>query len=115
MEAVEGLGPRKWPMCDDTWGLRGQLLKELRYRQALSQSFLHLADMEREYLERLPHTFMVFRGCDRRRVMDVSWTTNLRVAQAFARGHRSTRVKNPIVATGVVAKAGLFGIILSSG
>ena len=92
-----------WSHCDDTWRLRIPLLSFLRMHAPPILS----AD-EQKIFNALPERVRVFRGCPRERTMGLSWTTERHVAERFAHGHRGIRVPDPVVATGLIAKADIF-------
>jgi len=53
----------------------------------------------------LPDLVTVYRGNDAQRIVGLSWSTKLEVAESFARGHRVTNNANPVVATTTIAKS----------
>ena len=50
----------------------------------------------------------VYRGCGRRRVRGLPWTTDRAIAAKFAHGGRFPAPHDPVVASAVIAKADLF-------
>jgi hypothetical protein len=87
----------EWPTCDATWSFRDLLLTRLR-RYAPNPLFKSPPDQ----------TLTVWRGCDRDRVLGLSWTTDRKIAQGFARGHRGIRYPNPVVAYAEVTPSAVF-------
>ena len=50
----------------------------------------------------------IYRGCGRRRVRSLPWTTDRAVADKFARGGRFPQPPDPVIACAEIAKANLF-------
>jgi hypothetical protein len=92
-----------WSVCDATWWLQVPLLNILR----MHAPAILPAD-EQKVFDALPERVPVFRGCSRERTMGLSWTTERRVAERFAHGHRGIRVPDPVIATGLIAKADIL-------
>lgn len=92
-----------WDVCDATWDVQDLLLGALREHAPAI-----LSDEERGIFDTLPDPVRVFRGCSRERVEGVSWTTERRVAEGFAHGHRFIPVPDPVVATAMIAKDSIF-------
>jgi hypothetical protein len=63
---------------------------------------------QREFFDALPAQVKVFRGCSRLRVRGVAWTTDRTVAEGYARGHRTLRVSEPVVASAIIPKQYIF-------
>lgn len=100
-----------WDDCDDTWDLQEKLLDDLEYR---SEGYLpeqHLSERSKDFFDRLPATIDLYRGCSRSRLYGVSWTTDLKVAEGFARGHRGIQVPNAGVASAQLAKRDIFTVM----
>jgi len=53
----------------------------------------------------LPGTITVYRGCDRRFVGGVSWSTEREVAEFFATGGRYGRPDDPVIVTATIQKS----------
>jgi len=94
-----------WSVCDATWRARTRLLRVLEAMQ-LAEPFFSQA--QRRFFDGLPANVPVFRGCSRPRVLGVAWTTDRTVAERFARGHRSIRVPEPVIASAIVPKERIF-------
>jgi hypothetical protein len=88
---------RQWPGCDDTWDWLPDLLWIMRRYREYAPS--------RKFLGR---TLQVYRGCTSDRVLGISWTTNRKVAEKFAYGHRGIRNPNPVIATAMIPPSGIF-------
>jgi hypothetical protein len=103
-ESAETFWPifRKWwPACDCAGGWNW-LLAEIFHR-------VGPAPDPGEFFHSLPDCITVYRGASRERIEGaISWTTNLKVAQHFAHGHRLIRVPDPVIATGVINKLDVF-------
>jgi hypothetical protein len=92
-----------WSTCDATWWLQAPLLNILR-----THAPAILSATEQKVFDALPERVRVFRGSSRERVAGLSWSTERRVAERFAHGHRGIPVPDPIVATGIIAKTDIF-------
>jgi hypothetical protein len=92
-----------WSMCDATWWHQPLLIFILR-----QQAPAILSDAEQKIFDALPDPVPVFRGCSRARIGGVSWTTERRIAEQFARGHRGIPVPDPVVVTGMIGKRDIF-------
>jgi hypothetical protein len=88
-----------WSVCDDTWSHRKKLLNLLHRHWSRSPA-RGVGDQSK--------SIRVYRGCSRRRVRGVSWTTDAHVAAMFARGHRGIRVPNAVVASASVPRIAVF-------
>lgn len=94
-----------WADCDDTWGQQDDLLNTLEHfhhEDSSPQDFM--GPEAKDFFFKLPDRITVYRGCDRSRVRAISWTTDLKIAQSFARGHRGIRLPDPVVMTAKVWK-----------
>ena len=101
-----------WRSCDDTYNVRNRLLKVLATRDAESRSTDYLAEGARAFLEGLPNPFVAFRGCCKKRVMGLSWTTSEGIAEAYARGHRGAVPSSGCLVTASVPKSAVYGVYL---
>jgi len=62
-------------------------------------------DAEKETYHSLPDTITVYRGCDRRFVSGVSWSTERKVAEYFGMGGRGPIPEHPVIITGTITKS----------
>ncbi len=97
-----------WCDCDGLWTLRKILLDTLRHRKAQRSPIEFLSAADRRFYDALPDVIAVYRGCGRRRVRGLPWTTDRAVAAKFARGGRFRAPHDPVIASAVIAKADLF-------
>jgi len=104
-----------WPMCDDTWYLRDDLLRQLQRFEDEECGLQFLSPEARAAYDALPDSVRVFRGCSHERVLNVSWTTDRQVAAGFAHGHRGIPVPDPVIATGIVPKSAIYGVCINRG
>jgi hypothetical protein len=86
-----------WPTCDDTWKWKNFLLDLM-----LTQ------EIRPPNLERMKWPMRIYRGCTRARVRGLSWSTDRKVAEKYARGHRRIRVPDPVIAEAVVEREAVF-------
>ena len=66
-----------WSSCDATWHARTRLLQVLHAMQPAVSFF---SPAQRALFDALPAQVKVFRGCSRRRLHGVAWTTDRAVA-----------------------------------
>jgi hypothetical protein len=97
-----------WSICDGFWSLRQDLLSTLRQRKAELSPIGLMEPADRSFYDRLPERVPVLRGCTRRRVRGLSWTTDRERAEFFARGGRFGTQAGPVIACAEIAKADLF-------
>jgi len=105
-----------WSDCDDTWHLRKDLLLlfECYSEQVPAIRFANSED--RAFYESLPPKVAVYRGASRSRVRGLSWTTDRKIAEPFAHGHRGIRVPNAVVCSAEIDReAALFFVSVSRG
>jgi hypothetical protein len=62
-------------------------------------------DEAKKVYDSLPGTITVYRGCDRRFVGGVSWSTKREVAEFFATGGRYGRPDDPVIVTATIPKS----------
>ena len=91
-----------WPGCDATWAKRHELVALIR-RKTPWRAFAEPDDAA--FYDGLPAHVNIYRGCTRRRVAGVSWTTDRDVAADFACGHRGIPVRNPVIASATIPKS----------
>jgi hypothetical protein len=94
-----------WSSCDATWDARARLLPAL---QDMEPAVPFFSQAQRAFFDALPAQVKVFRGCSRPRLRGVAWTTDRTVAEGFAKGHRTLRVSEPVVASAIVPKENIF-------
>ena len=97
-----------WCDCDGLWPLRRILLDTLRRRRAQRSPIEFQNTSDRRFYDELPDVVTVYRGCGRRRIRGLPWTTNRAVANYFAGGGRFTAPPDPVIASAVIAKADIF-------
>lgn len=99
---------RTWNVFDGTWHHKSEALNLFRANKKLRSPHDFLDARSRRFLNKLPNKVRCYRGCSRTRVRGMSWTTSKAVAIAFARGHRSEHVPNPVVATALISKKAIY-------
>ena len=99
---------RNWFVCDGIWPLRQLMLSTLRQRAGELSPIEFMEEPDRQFYDRLPSQVRVYRGCGRRRVRSLPWTTDRAVADKFARGGRFPQPPDPVIACAEIAKANLF-------
>jgi hypothetical protein len=68
-----------------------------------------LSPKDKAAFESLPKHIRIYRGCSLPRVYGFAWTTDLLVAERFAKGHRGVGVPDPVIASFRVPKAAIIG------
>jgi hypothetical protein len=100
-----------WPNCDDTWAVKDQLVRQLRNAAAGEVSAIpYYGDEQRAFFENLPQVVTIYRGCGRQRAAGISWTTDIKIAMGFARGHRQIGVSEPVIVTAEIDKNDIFAV-----
>jgi hypothetical protein len=98
-----------WCDCDAPWEWRSYFAGQLR--QTLTR--VSLADClehdELDWFNSLPAEIEIYRGCQRGRERGLSWTTDLNVAEGFARGKRCIN-SAPTLMSATIPKQHLFGV-----
>lgn len=98
----------QWSSCDATWSLRDELLAALIAQSRREIAERYFDDAARAFFQSLPETVKVYRGCSRRHIRELAWTTDEDVADGFAYGHRGILVDDPVVASAFVSKRDIF-------
>jgi hypothetical protein len=97
-----------WCDCDGLWPIRQIMLSTLRRRAAQLSPIAFMKAADRHFYASLPDRVTVFRGCGRRRVRGLPWTTDRKIAAYFGRGGRFPAPPDPVIACAEIAKADLF-------
>jgi len=84
------------------------MLSTLRQRKGELSPIGFMDPADRAFYDALPDRVTVFRGCGRRRVRALPWTTDRECAAYFARGGRFAPPPDPVIACGEIAKTNLF-------
>lgn len=92
-----------WNACDATWNHREDLADFLDLIEPDddrgNHSCNYLTPEDRVAFKSLPDHIRIYRGCSLSRVYGFSWTTDRKIAEGFARGHRGISVPDPVIAT----------------
>lgn len=98
-----------WSGCDDTWYLREHLLNIMpNITDAASE---YWSEEQRRFFDDLPEMVTLYRGCSVDRVLGISWTTDRKVAEGFARGHRGIRVPDAVIAQARISKRDIITVL----
>jgi hypothetical protein len=89
------------------------MLSTLKRRATELSPIGFMNSQDRAFYDQLPGRVTVFRGCSRRRVRGLPWTTDRKVAEFFARGGRLARQPDPVISSAEIAKATLFFVSVS--
>ena len=94
-----------WPICDDSWYYSGIVLGMMRdHKPALE----YMPPEIRAAYDALPDLVEVWRGTDRKRVRNFSWTMKSEKAEFFAVHRRGAPFPNPVVAHAFIPKEHVF-------
>lgn len=103
-----------WNACDVTWEHREELIDSLsavddmaKIDEVHSRDFLSAEN--KAAFESLPQYIRIYRGCTPSRIYGFSWTTDRKVAEEFARGHRGVSIPDAVIATLRIPKDLLLG------
>jgi hypothetical protein len=99
-----------WCNCDDTWKYNNRLRSLLRKAVGTTSPIPYYRSEQRAFFESLSQVVTIYRGCSRHRVAGISWTTNISIAEQFARGHRQKDVLKPVIATAQVDKNDIYAV-----
>jgi hypothetical protein len=99
-------------MCDAPWRWRSGLAGVLRSACAKAHMSHLLEPDARVFFDALPPLVPVWRGCEGGRERGISWTTERRVAEQFARGKRCIN-KVPTLVRAEIPKQHIFAGFVS--
>ena len=71
-----------------------------------------LEGKDKELYDSLPDTVDVYRGSSSERAVGLAWTTDLEIAQQFARGYGGAFVPSPVIASAKIPKSAIFTVIM---
>jgi hypothetical protein len=101
-----------WPSCDRSWQWSRHILALLRVHRDAGNPATEFIEAEAPdggiFHEDLPDLIEVWRGTDRTRVRNMSWTTDRKVAETFATGMRGGAFPDPVVAHAFIPKQWVF-------
>lgn len=98
-----------WSGCDNTWFLQDDVINMLELHAV---DGINWTEDQEAFLSNLDSKVTVYRGCSRDRIFGLSWTTDRRVAEEFARGHRGIRVDDPVVVKTKIRKDIILAVFL---
>ncbi|MER8375783.1 hypothetical protein NKH19_27265 [Mesorhizobium sp. M1338] len=110
--SCSGVFHNVWPTSDATWHQQDELLELLQFHQPMED---FLEGQDRVFYDQLPDVIQIYRGCSRDRLHGLSWTTDRRIAESFARGHRGVPVPEPVVARVSIPKSAVLAISIERG
>lgn len=96
-----------WSELDDIWGWRKPFKQLLKERPPAA---LYLEGADKAFYDELPELITVHRGGSCFKVRGLAWTTDLSVAESFARGHRGITVPYAAIATAKVPKEAIYTV-----
>jgi len=92
----------EWSGCDDAYDFNSDFVERFK-RNGPCPSQLRSG-----FWNSLDDQLVVYRGTSRSRVDGIAWSVDRTVADKFAKGMRGIAVPDPVIATGVVAKADIY-------
>lgn len=105
-----------WPVVLDNWqisdpsrALQRVILEAFRQRATECRAIKFMSVANREFFDRLANPVPVFRGCSKRNIRGMAWTTDKRVAEFCARSFSTPC--NPVIASAVIEKAHVFFVL----
>jgi hypothetical protein len=102
-----------WSGCDDTWHLREELIGTLTANVDSASEYWR--NDQRRFFDDLPKMVTLYRGCSLDRIHGMSWTTNRKVAEGFARGHRGMGVPDAVIAKTRTRKSDIITVVTDRG
>ena len=100
-------------MCEGLLDLRRLMVETFQRRASELSPIRFMASADRAFFDRLSNPVTVFRGCGKRYVRGLAWTTDRSVAEFYARGGRFPIPRNAVLATAQVDKSAFFFVTLS--
>ena len=97
-----------WNECDFIWPLRDMMLSTLRRRRAELSPIALLKAADRDFYNALPDRVTIYRGCGRRRIRSLPWTTDREQAAFFAKSLSSGTPSDLVIAEARIDKAEIF-------
>jgi hypothetical protein len=98
-------------LCDRPWPWRSIFTQTLRWALTSVPLVDVLAPEEREFFVGLPDPVPIWRGCERGLERGLSWTTDRKVAEEFARGKRHMN-KQPTLIRAEIPKRQVFAVFV---
>lgn len=107
-----------WNCCDATFAQSDELIQfldmtEYSYEGETGCSRNYLSSEDKAAFEALPEFIQIYRGASLSRIYGFSWTTDLKIAKTFARGHRCVTVPDPVIASLRICKNEVIGFYTS--
>jgi hypothetical protein len=103
-----------WNACDCTWDYVFEFRMLLSHCHNDGETAYRFYDSEQKaFFDKLESVVTIYRGCNRDQVNGLAWTTDRRIAEGFARGHRGIFNPDPVIAVGLVLKSDIYAVITS--
>ena len=107
-----------WNSCDATWNYCDDLMNFIDTMGIHSEEQTgpptdYLSPEDREAFEALPNIIPIYRGCSLSKVYGLSWTTDRKIAEKFASGHRGISLVDPVIASLRIPKRHVIGFYTS--
>lgn len=109
---------RWWSSCDATWEWRHLVVSYLENLMGDNDGTDHpatpwMSEGDLEFYRSLPDEITLYRGCSRKHVKGLAWSTDRAAAETFAHGHRGFTVSDPVVAETIFPKEKVFAVFTS--
>ena len=98
-----------WPGTCGSWPYQPKLLKMLRHHADQEPAIHYMQPAAIHFFDELPPVVTAFRGCDRDRVLGLSWSPSLRVADAYA---NAEHLSDPVLATAKIRRSAFFAVCI---
>jgi hypothetical protein len=105
MRGSRALSVNTWPNCGGTWHYQPKLLEMLQHHAEQERAINYMHPDAIEFFDSLPPVVTAFRGCDRDRVLGLSWSISQVIAKQFADGHL-----HPVLATAKIPRRAIFAV-----
>jgi hypothetical protein len=109
-----------WNQCDATWDWRMPVRAILTATMQMNSgdgtdhpATPWMSEGDLEFYRSLPDEITLYRGCSRKHVKGLAWSTDRAAAEKFAHGHRGFTVSDPVVAETIFPKEKVFAVFTS--
>jgi hypothetical protein len=104
-----------WNHCDATWDwrmpFRAILTTQMRKRDGTDHPAAPwMSEEDLEFYRSLPDEITLYRGCARKQVKGLAWSTDRKAAERFAHGHRGIEVPDPVLAETIFPTEKVFAV-----
>jgi hypothetical protein len=101
-----------WPSICGSWPYQPKLLEMLRYHADQEPAIHYMRPLAIQFFDELPPVVDVFRGCDRGRVLGLSWSPSQRLARGYA---AAKHLSHPLLARAKIRRSAIFAVCIGEG